>query len=243
MAWGELKKEDLIKAGLDPDAFNTMSEKVKKAATTDDVTELKNSLETTQNTLKELQTTLQTLAASRNNEGGHNEEGRQPTERREQPPGPVTIDPIQFMENPTDAVRRIMSEGITPLTLHTLNVAAEMEYNMAKQRLPYFEKFEPEIKELWNKYTPAQKQKPGELIENLYNLVRGRHLDEIMTDTNKKEGKYNMIQSGGTTVVGTPGGPSRKPEDDLTPKEIEVAARFNMTPEEWAKQKGGLKYV
>lgn len=242
MAWGDIKKEDLIKAGLDPDQITIMSEKLNKAASTDDVNELKGAVATTQNTLRELQNTLQTLAAQRNAEGGN--EGRQPTERHVQPnqAEPVKIDPLEFMEDPTSAVRKIMSEGITPITLHTLNVAAEMSYNLARQKLPHFEKFEGEIREIWNKYTPGQKGKPDELIENIYNLVRGRHLDEIMTDTNKKEGKYNMIQPGGSTVVSAGGG-SRKDDEDLTPKELEVAGRFGMTPEEWKKQKGGLKYV
>lgn len=241
MAWGDIKKEDLVKLGLDPDQVKAMSDKLEKAATADDVNEIKGAVATTQNTLRELQNTLQTLAAKGNDPANN---GRQPVERQEQPnqPQPAQIDPMEWMENPTSAVRKIMSEGLTPITLHTLNVAAEMSYNMARQRLPYFERFESEIKELWQKYTPAQKGKPDELIENLYNLVRGRHLDEIMTDTNKKEGKYNLVQSGGTSVVASPGS-SKKPEDDLTPKELEVAARFGLTPEEWAKQKSGLKYV
>ena len=249
MAWGDVKKEDLVKLGLDPDKIAAMDAKLTKAATTDDVNEIKSAVTTTQNTLRELQNTLQTLAAK----GGEHKEGDnggQSTERKDGQqggtPGPLNIDPLQFMEDPTGSVRRLMSESLTPVTLHTLNVAAEMSYNMARQRLPHFERFEPEIKELWQKYTPTQKTKPDELIENLYNLVRGRHLDEIMTDTNKKEGKYNLVQSGGSSIISRPGGEGgsgRKPEDDLTPKELEVAARFGLTPEEWAKQKGGLKYV
>lgn len=254
MAWGDLKKEDLVKAGLDPDQFKTVSEKIEKAASKDDITELKNALATTQETLKTLEASLRTVAAaggspadsSRHQNQDDQNGGRQQQQPQGGPQGPITIDPLEFMENPTAAVRRIMSEGVTPITLHTLNVAAEMSYNMAKQRLPHFERFEAEIKELWQKYTPQQKGKPDELIENLYNLVRGRHLDEIMTDTNKKEGKYNLVQAGGTSVIGrNAGGESggRKPEDDLSPRELEIAGRFDMTPEEWQKQKGGLKYV
>lgn len=248
MAWGELKKEDLIKAGLDPDAFKTASEKIEKAASKDDVTELKNSLTTTQNTLKELQTTLQTLASGGGKKDGDNGGGDDTGGRKDEPrrsAGPLKIDPLEFMEDPEGSVRKIMGEGLAPVTLHTLNVAADMAYNLARQRLPHFEKFEPEIKEIWGKYGPAQKGKPEELIENIYNLVRGRHLDEIMTDSNKKEGKYNLVQSGGTSIINRPGGQDsgRKPEDDLTPKELEVAARFGFTPKEWAEQKGGLKYV
>lgn len=245
MAWGELKKEDLIKMGVDPDQLKTISDKVATAASKDDITELKNTLTTTQNTLKELENSLRTLNERRPaNDGGDNGGGK-----KDEPPqhrGPVNIDPLEFMEDPAGSVRKIMSEGLAPVTLHTLNVAADMAYNMARQRLPHFEKFEPEIKELWNTYGPAQKGKPDELITNLYNLVRGRHMDEILTDSNKKEGKYNLVQSGGTSVMsraGGSGGPEAKPEDSLTPKELEVAARFGLTPKEWAEQKGGLKYV
>jgi hypothetical protein len=256
MAWGELKKEDLVKAGLDPDSFKSMSDKIATAASKADVDEIKGTLTTTQETLKNLEATLRNLSAGggqdsprnqdqNNSDNNQNNNSQNNRGQNNGPQGPVKIDPLEFMENPTDSVRRIMGEAITPLTLHSLNIAAEMSYNMARQRLPHFEKFEPEIKELWNKYTPGQKQKPDELIENLYNLVRGRHMDEIMTDTNKKEGKYNMIQSGGSSIVSRPGGETsgRKPEDDLTPKELEVAARFGLTPKEWAEQKQGLKYV
>jgi hypothetical protein len=242
MPWGELKKEDLIKAGLDPDAFKAASDKIEKAASKDDVTELKNALATTQQTLKNLETSLQSLSERKSN--GDGGEHKEPP--KETPKGPLTIDPLEFMEDPTMSVRRIMNEGLAPVTLHTLNVAADMAYNMAKQRLPHFEKFEGEIKEIWDKYTPQQKGKPGELVENIYNLVRGRHIEEILTDTAKKDGKFNLVQSGGTSLVnraGGTGGPEAKPEDLLSDKEKEVAAKFGLTPKEWAEQKGGLKYV
>jgi hypothetical protein len=250
MPWGELKKEDLIKAGLNPDEINALSGKIANAATKDDITSMQSALTETQNTLKNLEATLRTLNASKEggddgNRGGNNDSNRGNNNGGgNNQPQPLNIDPLEFMENPTASVRKLANEMLAPVTLHTLNVAADMAYNMARQRLPHFDKFEPEIKELWNKYTPAQKGRPDELIENIYNLVRGRHLDDILTDTAKKEGKFNLVQSGGTTVVGSQnGGSSRKPEDDLTEKEKEVAARFGLTPKEWAEQKGGLKYV
>jgi len=251
MAWGELKKEDLIKAGLDPDSVAAMSTKIDNAASKNDVDELKQSMATTQNTLKELESTLRTLAATRVEGGEHNsgverkDQGGTPP-KGQGGPQPINIDPLTFMEDPQGAVRRIMGEAMGPVTMHSLSLAADMAYNDARARLPNFHMFEPEIKELWDKYGPAQKGNAKELIENLYNLVRGRHVDEILTDTNKREGKYNLVQSGGTSVVGRSAGggeQNRKPEDDLTAKEVEVAARFGMTPAEWAAQKGGLKYV
>lgn len=250
MAWGELKKEDLIKAGLDPDAFKAASDKIDKAASKDDITELRNTLATTQQTLKDLETSLRNATAAKSNgEGGEGDRGgERGGEHREEPRRQqgLQIDPLEFMEDPQGAVRKLMSEGLGPVTLHTLNVAADMAYNMARQRLPHFDKFEPEIKALWDKYGPQQKGNPTELVENLYNLVRGRHVDEIITDSNKKDGKYNLVQSGGTSVMARAGGGDGKPpnpEDDLSPKELEVAAKFGLTPKEWAEQKGGLKYV
>src|SRR5262249_41819713 len=220
-------------------------------ATKDDITELKNSLQTTVDALKTLETSFRQSSTPRsegNSDGDGNRGNDNGNQNKGNPnqPQPLNIDPLAFMEDPQDSVRRLANEMLAPITLHSLNVAADMAYNMAKQRLPFFDRFETEIKEMWNKYTPVQKQKPDELIENLYNLVRGRHVDEILTDTNKKDGKYNLVQSGGTAVVGRPGADGssgRKPEDDLSPKELEIAARFGMTPQEWAAQKGGLKYV
>ena len=248
MAWGELKKEDLVKVGVDPDALKAMGDKINDAASKNDITELKTTLASTQETLRALENSLRTVAAAK--EGDQNDQNDQnrnrPQNQNSGQPQPVNIDPLAFMEDPQGSVRRLVSEAMGPTILHSLNVAAELAYNQARQRLPYFEKFESEIKELWNKYTPGQKGKPDELIENLYNLVRGRHLDEIMTDTNKKDGKYNLVQSGGTTVmsrVSGDGGSGRKPEDDLTEQERATAARFGMTPAEWAAQKGNLKYV
>jgi hypothetical protein len=250
MPWGELKKEDLVKAGLDPDNVSAMSTKINNAASKDDVNELKTALASTQETLKNLENSLRGLATAKegNSDDGNRDnqnQNRDQNQNRNQGPQPVNIDPLQFMEDPQGAVRRLVNEGLGPITMHSLNVAAEMAYSNAKQRLPHFVKFEPEIKELWDKYGPTQKGNATELIENLYNLVRGRHMDEILTDTNKRDGKYNLVQSGGTSVVGRAGSGSsdRKPEDDLDPKEIEIAARFGMTPKEWAEQKGGLKYV
>ena len=247
--WGELKTDDLKNAGLDPDEFKKISDKINTAATQDDITSLKNSLLETQNTLKELGNTLQTLSAARSNEGGNKDQGGGGNrggndDGGNRGPQPLKIDPLEFMEDPQGSVRKLANEMLAPVTLHTLNVAADMAYNMARQRLSHFQTFETEIKEIWNKYTPAQKGKPDELIENIYNLVRGRHLDEIMTDTNKKEGKYNLVQSGGTSVIGKPGGEQKgNLEDSLTDREKEVAAKFGLTPKEWAEQKGGLKYV
>jgi hypothetical protein len=172
-----------------------------------------------------------------NNNGGNNNRQNDP------PPDPFNIDPVSFMEDPSGNIKKIVQASIAGTQLHTLGVAADMAYQNAKNTLPHFALFEDEIKKEWDKYQIVQKGKPNELIENIYYLVKGRHADEIATDTAKKEGKYNIIQAGGTTVIRKDNSSTGKPEDSLTPEELKIATKWGMTPEDYAKSKGGLKYV
>jgi hypothetical protein len=251
MAWGELTKEQVVEKLKDA-GFNTqeITDKLKTisegSATKAEVEALTASMTDIKNTLVGLQTTLQTNKENNNNNNSNNDpnnrsnNGGGSVNRQE----PLTIDPLKFMEDPTGAVRQLLNEQTTPIMLHTLHIAAEVAYNTAKNSLPYFDKFETEIKELWDKYTPAQKATPGELINNLYNLIKGRHMDEIIMDTNKKEGKYAMIQSGGTSVINRPDGTqTKKPEELLTDQELASARKLGITPADWAASKAGLKYV
>jgi phage I-like protein len=64
-----------------------------------------------------------------------------------------------------------------------------------------------------------------------------------MTDTNKREGKYNFVQSGGSSSATGTKKPDAKPEDELTKEEMIAASRFGMTPAEYAEQKGKLRYA
>jgi len=251
MAWGrKLEKQDLVDAGLNLDDLNT---KITSAATKADVDEIKTTVSGFADSLKELGNRLQSLSESRtsdsgdNSRGGDNSGGGSNNSSSNTPPDPLAgLDAVTFMENPVEAVKRIQNVASAPIVAHSLQMACNFAYNEAKRTLPNFGMFEEEIKKEWDAYPlNAKGADPDKLIKNLYDLVRGRHVDDIMTDTNKKEGKYNFVQSGASGGTGASGnkGPQTKPEDLLTPEELKQAARFDMTPAEYAEQKGKLRYA
>jgi hypothetical protein len=232
MPWGELKLEDLKKAGVDPDKIKALEDKLNTVASKEDVDAQKTALQSIQDSLRALTDKVNMAAPV----------GDKPPEvRNDPPPDPFNIDPVAFMEDPAGNIKRMVQTSVAGVQLHSLNVAADLAYNTAKASLPYFQVFEKEIKEEWDRFTPVQKGQPQQLIENIYNLVKGRHLDEIMTDTNKKEGKYNIIQSGGTSLI-TPTTPNKK-DEPLSADEQAAMRKFGMNEDEWRASKGGLKYV
>lgn len=248
MVWGrKLEKQDLTDAGLNLDEITT---KINSAATKEDVDAIKNTVSGYADTLKDLGNKLQELAArpvGTNDDNGNNStRGNNTNDGRQNNDPLADIDSVSFMEDPVSATKRITAAAVTGVQLHSLQMACDIAYDEAKRTLPNFDVFADEIKKEWETYpVPARGIDPRKLIKNLYDLVRGRHVDEITTDTNKREGKYNMVQS--VRSSGTPdlnkGGASQKPEDNLTQEELNIAARFGMTPEDYAKSKGGLKYV
>ena len=77
-------------------------------------------------------------------------------------------------------------------------------------------------------------------LQQIHDMVLGKHHDEIVQDTNKKDGKFNLVHSGtgsstgNTGAVGNNGGNGNKVE--LTDAEKTMARKFGMTDEEWVKQ-------
>jgi hypothetical protein len=236
MPWGELKLEDLKKAGVDPDKIKALEDKLNTVASKEDIDAQKTALQSIKDSLAALTDKVNMVAPV--NDNNQNKDNNQ---NRTEVPDPFNIDPVAFMEDPAGNIKRMVQTSVAGVQLHSLNVAADLAYNTAKASLPYFQVFEKEIKEEWDRFTPVQKGQPQQLIENIYNLVKGRHLDEIMTDTNKKEGKYNIIQSGGTTLI--PSTTPNKKDEPLSADEQAAMRKFGMNEDEWRASKGGLKYV
>lgn len=251
MAWGEMTQEQIIaklkEAGFDTAQINERLKTLDGVATKAEVTELSNSMKTIQDNLTSLQNSLKTANNNPDgNNGGDNNGGRRPTpDTNRSGVEPLNIDPLAFMENPQDATRKLVNEALAPVTIHTLGVAADMEYNLASQRLEHFKIFEDEIKQEWNKFPVQVKTKPRELIDNIYNMVIGRHIDDIKRDSLKKEGRFNIIQAGGTTTLPATlqGGGNNNQQATLTDQEKAVAAKMGMSEQEYADSKKGLRYV
>ena len=239
MAWGEMTSEQIAtklkEAGFDTAQINQKLKTLDGVASKEEVKAIADSVANTQATLAQLENTLRESMGKPKTEPQNTDDGK--------PKGPFTVDPLQFMEDPTNAVRQIINAEVGPMAIHTLTMSAEMAYNNAKMRLPNFDVFEEEIKKEWDKYPVQNKGNAAQLIENLYYLVRGRHQDEIITDTNKREGRYNLVQSGGTRIVNRDEQPKKDPVKDLTDREREVAARMGISAEDYAATKGTLKYA
>lgn len=220
----EVTKEDLIKLGLDPEKIITKEQLDAKFT------------EVSTNINKSISDSFAALEAKL---------PKQVEPKNDKTVTEVTeVDPVEFMTDPVTHTKKAVADAVAPLQLQNLQLAANIAYRDAQTKLPGFSIFESEIKEEWDKYPPQFKVNPDALIKNIYDMVRGRHQEEVLTDTNKKEGKYNLVQAGGTTRVNNNGNTSvAKPEDSLTVEQLKAAKSFGMTPEEYAKQMGDLKYV
>jgi hypothetical protein len=125
----------------------------------------------------------------------------------------------------------------------------DLALDRAKATSPLFknEVLAKEILDEWNQYKAenfAMKKDfdPDLLLGKIINMVKGAHAEEIQRDTDKREGKYNLVVStsgggggGGNRNIDAGDG-GRKPEDMLTDIEKAQAARYGMTPKEWADQ-------
>jgi len=238
----ELTKEDLVKLGLDPD----------KAVTKEELTALETRVtqsmtDTIRNSFAELEGKLKPQASSQgdddrnnnNNNNNNDDRNNNNNDRHE-------LSPVDFMEDPVKHATDIANRSASAVLLSQMNMASDLAWDRATETLPGFrnDTLKAEIETEWKRYPIANRTNPSQLLRNLHDMVMGRHQDEIMQDTAKKEGKFNIIQAGGgSSRQNTTELPQRKPEDSLTQDELRAAASFGMTAKEYADQKVGLKYA
>ena len=255
-AWGRnLEKKDLIEAGFNIDDIN---DKITKAATKEDVESIKTSVAGFADSIKALETKLTEGLAARTEGGNRSEGGEGGGNRGSEGSGSgaggnqgrqntdpfASIDSLTFMEDPIKHVKAVAQQAVTGVQLHSLNLACEMAYNNAKSTLPHFAMLEEEIKKEWDMFPVAAKGgDPMRLIKNLYDMVKGRHLDEIMTDTNKRDGKFNLVGTGGSGRSQTIEGKVTEKSVELTADEKATAKKWGVTEEAYQKTKEGMKYV
>lgn len=232
----EFTKEDLIKLGLDPDKVIT-DDKLKESET-----RLTTSLtESIRASLSEMENRLKTPVRQEVRQEERQEQQRQENQNREE-----QIDPVTFMEDPVKHSTDIANRVGAAVLNQQLKFAADSAWERGKEILPGFKNdaLAAEIEEEWKKYPDHKTGNAASLLRNLHDMVMGRHQAEIMQDTAKKEGKFNLVQSGaGSGRQNIIEQTQKKPEDLLTPDELKAAASFGMTAVEYASQKGGLKYV
>lgn len=234
MAFGrsELTKEDLIKAGFNPDDLAEMKANgVKKA----DLDTLKTELATSVTDMikaqfSELETKLRTPPVV-DDKGNKGDEVDEQTE---------------WLSDPLAFINKKVGQSVAFSAVSSTKMRMDLALDRAKTTLRGFknENIAKEILDEWALYNPQQLAMnkdfdPDKLLKKVHDSVMGAHIDEIERDTAKKEGKFNMVASGGSGG-GNSGGNgniiTKKPEESLTEVELAQARKFGMTATEWAEQ-------
>jgi hypothetical protein len=237
MAWNrqELTKEDLQKAGLDPDK---LAEFQAKGVTKDELTAMETRIgtsvaETIKNSLADLETRLRTPTRK---------EGDDQQNQEEKPD-----DQTAFITDPVGYVKNLVGQSVTYSAANNTKLRMDLALDRAKATLRGFKNkaLSDEIEAEWKLYNPAEMGlkkdfDPDKLIKKIHDSIIGAHMEEIEHDTAKREGKFNLVASGSGSGGGNAGPVgdtgNKKPEDQLTDVEKKQAARFGMTAEEWVKQ-------
>ncbi len=236
MAFGnkKLEKQDLIDAGVDPDLLVTLRDQgVKKT----DLDALK----------AEMNTTIadQIKAGFTELEKKLRPEPTTTTTTTEEEEEPTDYD--RFATNPTEYVKSEVNKMGFGAAVEIMETRRQMAYDNAVNNLRGFKNatLRAEIDEELKKYPAAMlarnKGNPVILIKQIHDMVLGNHHDDIVQDTNKRDGKYNLVHSGsgsGSTVVSDSnnGGGGGDGKRTLSEQEKKIAKKYGMTDDEWIQQ-------
>lgn len=249
MAFGKISKQDLIDAGLDPDK---LAEFQAKGVTKDELATLGTTIET--NVTAKIQEMFSGLEAKLTARPNAESERRTDTNAdgtpKEKPKGILDFDPLDFNMNPAEHLSKITNVLLMDSRIQNMDIRRDNAYDRAQNNLPGFknETIKAEIDTEWAKYTSQVlvngSSDPGIVIKKVHDSVMGAHFNEIQTDSAKKEGKFNLVQTGGSNRSdnNNSGLNNKKtPEELLTPDELKNATSFGMTPQEWLDQKKDIK--
>lgn len=144
-----------------------------------------------------------------------------------------------FMDDENKAFVERAQTFVKPLVDQTLELRAEIAYSNFKSRNDDFILFEDEIKTELAK-APLNLRGNPEYLQNAYNMVKGRHTDEISEHRAKRQGKYFMesARSNQNTIPG-----DKPPGNGLSNEELEQATKFGITPEQYAESRGKMRFV
>jgi hypothetical protein len=248
MAWNkELTKDDLVKAGLNPDDLAELKANGVKKADLDGLkdtlkTELSTSIaEQIKNSFAELETKFKPTPTNNNNNNNGNTNGNnEPAD-----------DSAEFLSDPTGYINKKAASSAAYTAIQTTKIRMDLAMDRAKATMKGFKNdaLAKEILDEWAMYKPEvmamnKDFDPDKLITKIHNMVIGTHHEEIQRDTDKREGKFNMVASasgGGGGNGNAGGGTNKKAEDMLTDVEKKQASRYGMTPQEWVDQKKAME--
>ncbi len=241
MAWGDkrLTKEELKEAGLDPEmvtgmktVLDGMDDKIKNA-----VTEANKANAATLDELKAGLSVIATKLGSSSNSNSNNQ--NQNNNSNNNNDGNQNIEePADWLLDPEKAATALVNKSVGGVAVLAANMRSDMNYTTFKSTgARGFVKFEKEIKEMYDKEPLANRCNP-KLIENIYKIVIAEHIDEIA-----KTGETFFLESSVGGVRGSTDQPKKKAEEILNKDELEIAAKWGITPEDYLKEREGLKGV
>ena len=240
MAFGKITKQDLVDAGLDPDKIKEYQE---KGVTKDDLTAMSTALEgkltTTvtdliKNSFTELETKLRTPVKKEGDDNNNQNREEKPDEQTE-----FLTDPVAFVNKKSGAVY-----GAAAIELKKMTRDLAWKEGLRTLKGMGNSTIKTEIEEEWKKYPPEKMAQfgtdPSLCLQQIHDMILGKHHDEIMQDNNKKDGKYNLVHSGAGSSTGNTGVVNNTSSNDgkpvLTDAEKAQAKKFGMTDDEWIKQ-------
>ena len=254
MAFGKVSKEDLIAAGLDPDEIKNSLKAVKDgSATKEDLVNVTNALTSITESIKGLETKLNSSSTNNennnNNNNDNNNNNNDNNADKNRTKDLFEIDAMEFATDPGAHLRKITNAVVLNNAVSNMGLRRDNAYDKASQSLRGFKNdaLRAEIDEKWKKYTPEVMVRAGLdpmiAIREIHDSVVGAHYEDIQRDSAKREGKFNLVQPGGSNRVDqvhSNGDDNRTAEQKLNAQELAVAKSFGMTAEEYLEEQKAL---
>jgi len=134
---------------------------------------------------------------------------------------------------------------VTPILGQNLTFQADMIYERVTERLrstePLFEKLKSEFDEELKK-APLAAKANRLFVENCFNVVYGRHREDIRRDQQAGSGTF-FVESGRNQVNSFNTNNRPDPSKTLTEDEKKEARKFGLTDEQWLKTRNAIKFV
>lgn len=213
----EIKPEEII--GMKPEE---LKDKLDKAVTKTDLDSFRTDiLQTVKDSLK----TIEVKAA--------------PPDKKEVKDDKEEKPLTSFIEDEDTAFDERFNKRISPIVTSTLALSANLATNILKDKPYYHDKgLKAKVDEALSKQTLANRANPA-FVENLYKIIVSDHMDEIREGKIKTSAELESARNSNSNSNSN----NNTIKDTLTEDEKLYCKRFNMTEEQYLKQKKEMKYV
>lgn len=234
MAFGKTK-EEILKETFPGKSEQEIKEMIASfdsiKAKADKATELETKLGESNTELANTKVKLQELEAGRSGGGGNGGGGSGDGGNKNEPPR---------WDEDADAA---FTHRATPIVAQNLQFQADMIYDRVTERLQREEPLFPVLKAEFDdmlKKSNLQSRATKDYVENCFNVVYGRHREEIRRDQAAGKGTF-FVEVGRSQGGGNPPPPNK--ETQISEDERKEAAKFGVSPEQWIKTRNSIKFV